>query len=250
MDGPAGTLLFRVRFGGLWSCSLTHHSSWSAQELIRACAESNDRASWEELVSRFHRPISLSVIRTAHQWTDIPQQVVDDLVQETYLKLCTDRCRLLHAFAQEHPEAIGGYIKMIASNVAHDHFKALYSHKRGAGRDQESLSELDPAAGNSSLGSAEAIEQEILLKQIDDCLGNCAAGPDEERDRTIFWLHYQQGMSAKAIAALPAVGLTPKGVESAILRLTRLVRERMVQLRSESSGKEPGQKGFRPAESY
>ena len=175
--GSARILLFRVRFGGLRSCSLTHHSSLPAQELIRACAESNDRASWEELVSRFHRPISLSVIRTAHQWTDLPQQVVDDLVQETYLKLCTDRCRLLHAFAQEHPEAIGGYIKMIASNVAHDHFKALYSHKRGAGRDQESLSELDPAAGNSSLGSAEAIEQEILLKQIDDCVGELRCRP-------------------------------------------------------------------------
>jgi hypothetical protein len=50
---------------------------------------------------------------------------------------------------------------------------------------------------------------------------------------------------------LPTVGLTAKGVESAILRLTRLVRQQIVQLRSESSGgKEPSKKGFRPAESY
>ncbi|MGB7603534.1 MAG: sigma-70 family RNA polymerase sigma factor [Candidatus Sulfotelmatobacter sp.] len=229
---------------------MAHHSSLSAQELIRACAESNDRASWEEFVSRFHRPISISVIRAAHQWTGIPQQVVDDLVQETYLKLCADKCHLLHAFAQEHPEAIEGYIKMIACNVARDHFKARYSQKRGAGRDQESLNDIDPSGGSGTLGSADTMEREILLKQIDACLGKCVAGPDEERDRTIFWLYYQQGMSAKAIAALPTVGLTPKGVESAILRLTRLVRERMVQFRSESGGKEPDQKGFRPAESY
>jgi len=247
---PARISLFRVRFGGLGSYSLAHHSSLSAQELIRACAESNDRASWEEFVSRFHRPISLSVIRAAQHWTGVVQQVVDDLVQETYLKLCADKCHLLLAFAQEHPEAIDGYIKMIACNVARDHFKAHYSPKRGAGRDQESLSEIDPVSGSGALGSAHTMEREILLKQIDACLGKCATGPDEERDRTIFWLYYQQGMSAKAIAALPTVGLTPKGVESAILRLTRLVRERMVKLRSESGGKEPGQKGFRPAESY
>lgn len=218
--------------------------------MIQACAESSDKGAWEELVSRFHRPISLSVIRVAHQWTDVPHQVVDDLVQETYLKLCADQCRLLHSFAQQHPEAINGYIKMMACNVARDHFKARYSQKRGTGRDHESLSDIDPSGGSGALGSADTMEREILLKQIDACLVKCATGPDEDRDRTIFWLYYQQGMSAKAIAALPTVGLTPKGVESAILRLTRLVREQMVQLRSESGGKESGQKGFRPAESY
>lgn len=229
---------------------MTHQSSLSAEELIGLCAESNDAAAWEEFVSRFHRPISLSVIRTARQWTDIAQQVLDDLVQETYLKLCADKCRLLHAFAREHPEAIGGYIKMIAANVARDYFKARYSRKRGAGQEHESLSDREPGSGAHALGSAETMERQILLKQIDGCLANCASGPDEERDRTIFWLYYQQGMSAKAIAALPTVGLTPKGVESAILRLTRLVREQMVQLRAESGGEQLGQKGFRPAESY
>jgi RNA polymerase sigma-70 factor (ECF subfamily) len=230
---------------------LTRYSSTSAEELIRACAESNDGAAWEEFVARFHRPISLSVVRTAHQWCDVPQHVVDDLVQETYLKLCADRCRLLLGFAVQHPEAISGYIKMIASNVVHDHFKARHSQKRGAGRAQESLAETDPTAGCGTLGSPEAIERQILLKQIDQCLGTFAAGVDQERDRLIFWLYYQQGMSAKTIAALPTVGLTAKGVESAILRLTRLVRQRIVQLRSEpSDGQKPSQKGFRPAESY
>ena len=230
---------------------LTRYSSTSAEELIRACAESNEGVAWEEFVARFHRPISISVIRTAHPWGDIPQHVVDDLVQETYLKLCADRCRLLLGFALQHPEAISGYIKMIASNVVHDHFKSRHSQKRGAGRAQESLAEIDPIAGCGTLGSPEAIQRQILLKQIDQCLGNCASGPDQRRDRLIFWLYYQQGMSAKAIAALPTVGLTAKGVESAILRLTRLVREQIVQLRSESvGGKEPGQKGFRPAASY
>jgi RNA polymerase sigma-70 factor (ECF subfamily) len=105
----------------------------SAVELIHACAESNDGAAWEEFVARFHRAVSLSIIRTAYQWGAIPQQVVDDLVQETYLKLCTDKCRLLRAFALRHPEALLGYIKTIAVNVAHDHFKSLHSRKRGSG---------------------------------------------------------------------------------------------------------------------
>jgi len=223
----------------------------SGEQLIRACAESNDGAAWEEFVSRFHRSISLSVIRTAYQWGEIPQRVVDDLVQETYLKLCADRCRLLRDFAIEHPEAVAGYIKTIAVNVAHDHFKSLHSQKRGSGETAQLLEDVDPQAQSGSLGSPNAMEREVLLKEIDRCLGTCSEGPDQERDRLIFWLYYQQGMSAKAIADLPTVGLTAKGVESAILRLTRLVREQLTDLRSHTSvSPQPGEKGFRPAESY
>lgn len=230
---------------------MTSYSSTSADELVRACAESGDAAAWEEFVSRFQRPISVSIIRTALQWGAVPGQVVDDLLQETYLKLCANKCQLLLEFAVQHPEAVPGYIKTIAANIVHDHFKSRHSQKRGAGRSQESLEGIEPSAENKSLGSPGAMEQHILLRQIDRCLDACSAGPDHDRDRLIFWLYYQQGMSAKAIAALPTVGLTAKGVESAILRLTHSIREQMIGLRSvQSGGTESTGKGIRSAESY
>jgi RNA polymerase sigma-70 factor, ECF subfamily len=230
---------------------LTRYSSLSADLLIRECAESGERAAWEEFVSRFNRAISLSVIRAAHLWSDVPRQLVEDLIQETYLKICADECRLLLDFAARNPDAVSGYIKTIAVNVVHDHFKGLHAQKRGAGQKQESLDEVNPRSGNKALGSPEAMEHQILLKEIDDYLNICSDGADRERDRLVFWLYYQQGMSAKAIATLPNVGLTAKGVESLIFRLTRLVRQRIVDLRSASSeDQKTGPKGFRPAESY
>jgi RNA polymerase sigma-70 factor, ECF subfamily len=233
------------------SLRLTRHSSISAEELIQACAETDDADAWEEFVCRFHRPISLSVIRTAQQWRAISYQVVDDLVQETYLKLCADKCRLLQGFAQQHPDAIPGYIKTIAANVVHDYFKSLHSLKRGAGKVPDSLESAKTITGNGSAGSLQDVEREVLLKEIAQSLEACSAGPEQERDRLIFWLYYRQGMSAQAIASIPAVGLTSKGVESAILRMTRLVRQQMVQTRPTSTSEpDAGQKGFRPAESY
>lgn len=230
---------------------MARHSSMSAEELILACAEFSDGAAWEEFVVRFRRPISLSILRIGYQWGGIPQQVVDDLVQETYLKLCSDKCRLLRDFAIQHPEAVTGYIKIIAVNVARDHFKSLHSQKRGAGETSQLLEDVEPQAQSGSLGGQGATEREVLLKEINRCLETCSAGPDQERDCLIFWLHYQQGMSAKAIASLPAVELGPKGVESAILRLTRLVREQVTVRRSQTPESAPsGEKGFRPAESY
>jgi RNA polymerase sigma-70 factor (ECF subfamily) len=223
----------------------------SAEHLIRVCAESIDGAAWDEFVSRFHRAISLSIIRTANQWGQTPQQVVDDLVQETYLKLCTDKCRSLLEFAQQHPEAVPGYIKTIAVNVAHDHFKALHSKKRGSGEVGQFPEQVEVKAQAGGFGGQETIEREVLLKQINHCLEACSQGPDRGRDCSIFWLYYQQGMSAKVIAGLPWVKLTAKGVESVILRLTRLVREQLAGLRSQTPASQPpGEKGLRSAESY
>jgi DNA-directed RNA polymerase specialized sigma24 family protein len=48
-----------------------------------------------------------------------------------------------------------------------------------------------------------------------------------ERDRTIFWLHYRQGLTATQIAAIPTLNLTVKGVESTLWRLKELVKHRM-----------------------
>jgi RNA polymerase sigma-70 factor, ECF subfamily len=219
-----------------------------AEELIRACAELDDGAAWTEFVSRFRRAISLSIVRIADQWGQAPQEVVDDLVQETYLKLCGDKCRLLLEFTVQHPAAVTGYVKTIAINVAHDHFKALHSQKRGSGEIRQYLEDTEPKAPVASFDGKQAIERQLLFKQIYQCLQVCSVGPDQERDCLIFGLYYQQGMSAKAIAAIPAVGLTAKGVESAIFRLTRLVREKIVGLQTNQAAE--AEKGFRPAESY
>jgi RNA polymerase sigma-70 factor, ECF subfamily len=205
-----------------------NRSSLSSVELIRACVETSDAEAWGEFVARFQRPISLSIRRTACQWGKDPTQFVDDLLQETYVKLCVDKCRLLLDFAQQHPDdAVLAYIKTIASNVTHDHFKSHHSQKRGAGETDQLLEGFDPAAQSGSLGGSEAMDHAVLLKQIDNQLQNCAAGSNQERDCLIFWFYYLQGMSAKAIAALATIKLTAKGVEAVIFRLTRCVREHL-----------------------
>ena len=204
------------------------YSSKSVEDLIRACAELNDGAAWEEFIARFERPISLSIRRAACQWGMEPRQFVEDLLQETYLKLYTDNCEKLLDFAQQHTEQQTlAYIRTIAINVAHDHFKSLHSKKRGLGEVDQLLEDVDPAAGGGSLGGPEAIQRELFLREIDERLQGCAAGSNQERDCLIFWFYYLQCMSAKAIAALGTIQLTAKGVEAVIFRLTRCLQEKL-----------------------
>jgi RNA polymerase sigma-70 factor, ECF subfamily len=220
------------------------YSSLTPENLVRACADSSDKDVWEEFIRRFHRVIATTVLRTAQLGSPNPSSLIDDLVQETYLKLCADDCRLLRTFRSRTPGSIFGYIKVVTTNVVRDHLKSLRSQKRGL---QQSIEGFDPdtaAAASTTTGSAREIEQEILLKQIEVMI--CSLSPPSERDRnrTIFGLYYRQGLTANAIAGIPSIGLNTKGVESVIFRLTQQVRKEL----AEGKGRECNsslQKGFK-----
>ena len=192
--------------------------------MISACVGSDDPDAWEAFVNGSRRQISLSIIRIVQRFGVLSPDVADDLVQETYIKLFVDRCRLLHQFSLEHPHDVFAYIKTIAMNVAFDYVKSQRSKKRGGAQVRQLPEHLEPRAPNEAIGGEAAIHREVLLREIDDCLGHSNEGINRERDRLIFWLHYQHGMTAKSIAAMPTIGLTVKGVESALGRLTGMVR--------------------------
>jgi RNA polymerase sigma-70 factor (ECF subfamily) len=78
------------------------------------------------------------------------------------------------------------------------------------------------AAGNSI-----AIERAVLIEEIRRHLDFCIEGLEQDRNKRVFWLYYRVGLSAGAIADLPGIGLTTKGVESLILRVTKALRERI-----------------------
>lgn len=227
------------------------HSSLSSEKLVRACVEMRDAAAWQEFVARFHRLIASVILRNCRQHGPVSVALVDDLVQDTYLKLCANRCRLLQEFESQHPDAIYGFLKVVASNVARDHFKASLSLKRGGAVITQSTDEPKRGCDISQPTLVEAgPERAVLVQQVDTCLRSIVAGPTSERDRRIFWLHYGAGLPASAIATLPTIQLTTKGVESTLLRLVRQVRKRLVDEKGRARIVRPGGEGIRSTESF
>jgi RNA polymerase sigma-70 factor, ECF subfamily len=167
-------------------------------------------------------------MRTASRWREPSQSLVEDLIQATYLKLWEGGCRLLRDFAIQHPEAILGYLKKVAANTTHDYFKHGHSQSSGGDSPHVSTSDVEPEAGKEVHGSEEKIAFGVFLNEIDDHLKRCLTGPDQERDRMIFWLYFRQGMSTKEIASLPAIGLGAKGVGSVIERLKHGLRDQIL----------------------
>ena len=211
----------------------------SSEELIRACIDTSDTAAWEEFVRRFRPLIAGTVLRTARRFGVSAPDVIDDLIQETYLKVCANRCRILREFQSQAADAIFGLLKTVAFTVTQDHFKGGLAAKRGAGRPETSLDTYIESAIPGA-GSLPQVEREILLREIDDQLTGAAEPVTGDRDRQIFWLYYRHGMTGRAIALIPGIGLTQKGVESVIQRLTNQVRCWLVEIRQErTEGKSP-----------
>jgi RNA polymerase sigma-70 factor (ECF subfamily) len=203
---------------------LTRYAEFSSAELVRACAGSKDEGAWAEFIRRFQLVIAAAVLRTARHWGEPSRPQLDDLIQDTYLKLCENDSRLLRSFQPRHEDSIYGFLKVVAANVVHDHFKSALAAKRGAGQ-TEAITEpvqIDPKMAGTD--SFDAVSQRIQLEQVDKVLRQVTAGKDQERKRMIFWLRHRQGLTASEIAAMPSIVLTTEGVESMLMRLAVMIR--------------------------
>jgi RNA polymerase sigma-70 factor, ECF subfamily len=229
----------------------TRYSYLSLKDVVCLCAGSGDDEAWEEFVLRVGRSISLTIMRTASLWGEPSRSLVEDLVQVTYLKLWEGGCRLLRDFAVQRPDAILGYLKKVAANVTHDYVKHTRTQSFGGEEPHVSTSDVDPKAGKDAHGSQEKIAFGLFLDEIDGCLKRCLTGPDQERDRTIFWLYFRQGMSTKEIASLPTIELGAKGVGSVLERLKHGIREQILGSDSDpANGEEVESKANSFANSY
>ena len=196
--------------------------------LIRACVDGK-AAAWQEFIRRFNRIIAITSYRAARRWGGESPEVVDDLTQETYLKLCADDARVLREFDSPYQDAIFAFLKVVTANVANDYFKRRHASKRGGRQADEPIEEAERTGSTAGPSNAASIERDVLLNEVDACLWAVAPAETRERDRTIFWLYYRQGLTAKEIVALPSIDLSLKGVESTLHRLTQLVRAQLVE---------------------
>ena len=107
----------------------TDYTTFATAKLIEVCT-GGDAAAWQEFIRRFHAIIAIAAFRAARRWRLPSPQMIDDLIEETYLTLCADRGRVLRQFRFEYGGGISDFLKIVTANVANDHFRALYGDTR------------------------------------------------------------------------------------------------------------------------
>lgn len=192
------------------------HVEVPIRELLNLCLSSDDQELWQELVRRTQPLIASVIINTIRRWQEPASSLVDDLIQNTYLKLFANDRKALRSLKNEYENTIFGYLKVVASNVVRDHFRRPESRV-------EEVELADPVLPPTPDGMGR-IEFVRMKEQLQTRLEKLASSPTYQRDVAIFWFYYEQGYTAKEISMLPNVNLTVKGTEAVLKRLTDYLR--------------------------
>ncbi len=193
-----------------------HWEESSAEALFQACADRSDPRAWEEFVRRYGALFERTAYRFAQTRGNTGRELLNDLVQECYLRLCADKARALRVFRPTRPDSEFGYLKVIATHAAVDFFR-----RRTRERFNISLDQTSEPEDNTDL------DREILLHEVEECLLHITEGPERDRDRVVFRLYYIQGLTAKDISQIPSLGLKCDGVESLLGRLRQALRDNL-----------------------
>lgn len=186
-----------------------------ANELLERCSR-GDWSAWRELIS-LYRPEIVRVLVRVSSADDVND--VSDLEQELWARIT--RPETLQRLRRREDASLKAFLCTVALNVARDsrrRSEIRYSREtfdrvglEGAPDDPNMDPELQHADRECHRQAFDAAREEVR----------------SERDLLIFLMYYRGGASASEIAAVPGMGLSAKGVESVICRLTRRVRRRL-----------------------
>lgn len=189
------------------------------RELLQLCLSIDAEEHWRQFVRRTQPLIANVIINTVGRWKKPAPSLVDDLIQNTYVKLFDNDKKALRSIKNEHENTMFGYLKVIASNVVRDYFRQPINKA-----DEIELTDTVVRPGPQDRERLKFVENKEEAKRA---LKTLSSSETYERDEAIFWLYYEQGYSAKEISLMPHLKLTVKGVEGVILRLTRYVRGKL-----------------------
>jgi len=210
------------------------YAAMTNRELLAECLETIAVEAWQEFVRRFEPIIASSVARIARQFDRFSVDLILDLTQDVYFKLCRDGFRLLRDLRITHEKALFAYLKLVAMSVAYDHFR-----KKRADLDAEEFCDDSAKLAVHGEAASATAEEKILVQEVEEIVERITTGPNAERDRLVFWLHHREGLSGSEIAAIPVLKLTQKGVESVLHRIKVSLRN---ELKRSRKGKQSGQR--------
>jgi RNA polymerase sigma-70 factor (ECF subfamily) len=202
------------------------YSSLSCDKLVRACVDTANAGAWQEFIHRYGKCINLTISRTLRRYGETRREIIDELAQETYIKICLDDCRLLRNFEFRHENAFPGMLKVVARNVALDYLRKL--PKPGLIVDCD-ITDMAGFIRDPQPSQQDIVKRKQQFEQFDEILAEAFS----QRDRDIFWLYWRQGFTAGEIAGLKIYKndkedcLSEKGIESILHRMRRYLLLRL-----------------------
>ena len=212
------------------------------RELLQTLAQAApDDPLWKEFLSRFRSRVRLSVLRSFQTEAarspglDVgpPQEVVDDLTQEVFVRLLGSERRAFSRFQGRTERSAYTYLGAIAVNLVRDHFKTLRAHKtpKASASLSNVVREDGPTYAEALVSGATGPERFVASSELRDEIRSVVSelspqGTTSARDRLVFQLFFIEGLTVDEIAANRSIRLSASGVEKCIRRIRKALKSR------------------------
>src|SRR5882672_3685220 len=100
-------------------------------KVIAGCIEDPGGRARDEFVCRFQRPIASMIVKTLNRYGVLQPDLIEDLIQDTYVRIFDDRSRILRQLKVIDENTIFGFVQSVAFSTVVDHFRSRFALKRG-----------------------------------------------------------------------------------------------------------------------
>lgn len=200
----------------------------SNTQLVKLCAEDpGNKDAWAEFSFRFDARIKLIVYREAQNKSLLTntrnmKQFLEDLVQDVYLKLIANDCRLLKAFKGVSENSIFSYLGIVAINLVRNYATSQKTARHFVLENSIDKELLEPYF---SIDNEKDLSFEALKQEIEKILDNNLMNKDKERDKLIFKLFFYEGFSVEDIAS--ELFLSPLMVKKLLANIKSRLRQKL-----------------------
>lgn len=217
------------------------YSQLSNTELVRFCGQKPlDREAWMTFVQRFDGRIRLVVYRELKNKTKAENDsqlrlILDDLVQEVYVRLFEHQARALREFIGKNENSIYHYLGMIAKNTVLN-----YLVKRGAQKRQAFEQSLDSFKQYSTHGDflllheakqpvknnvEESIQFLGLVEEVEAILNKSFKEKKRIRYQLLFRLYFIEGLAVETIQKTFFMELSKKRINNMIAEIKKILKK-------------------------
>jgi RNA polymerase sigma factor (sigma-70 family) len=204
----------------------------SNNALIKRCAEESDnRLLWSEFYRRFDDYIRLMVTRYCGLKRAAGRNLIEDLTQDTYVRLLKDDCKRLRNYIGKNDGSIYSYLALIVRTAVSEYEKKKNAQKRQHQEkslydpvDNEGLILIDILVNPYAPLPDGKLMIESLRREVEMLLDEIMTGNEKERDKEIFLYHVYEGLSAQQISE--RVSLSPKRIRNIVTMVRRRLKAR------------------------
>jgi RNA polymerase sigma-70 factor (ECF subfamily) len=192
-------------------------SSTATSRSLLERARTDDPAAWDRMVA-LYAPL---VYRWCRRW-DLPEQEIADVFQDVFQAVAAH----LADFRRDRPgDTFRGWLRAIARNKVHDHFRRVGREPGGAGGTEAQLrfARLPAEAPVDDDPGLERPEGGLFDRALD-----LVRGEFEERTWRAFWLTAVEDRAPADVAA--ELGMTPGAIRVAKSRVLRRLREELGEI--------------------